>query len=122
MIYINSYTRMENKLSNANLYYDLNAMLDFVFNSDDARSSDVEITDSQVRNEQNGMLETETRIVREVKSNNDSKQNMRYDMLKTFIEVLENIEVDEDGLIPLSLGEKLVVNTMNVYGFLKESE
>lgn len=99
-------------------YYDINAMMDFVFNNEDARSSDVEITDSQVRNRDNGTFETESRVIREVKSANDQKQNMRYDMLKMFIEVLENMEIENN--IPLSLGESLVLNTMNAHGFLKQ--
>lgn len=109
------------KQVNNNIYLDLEAIMDFVFTDDGIRSSDVEITDNQVRNEETGVLETETRTVREIKSSDTNKQTLRYDMLKTFIEMLDAVEVDGD-VAPLTLGQHMVLNTMGTYGLIKEMQ
>ena len=106
------------KQVNENVYLDIDAIMDFVFTDDGIRSNDVEITDTQIRNE-DGVLETESRVVREVKSSDTNKQTLRYDMIKMFIEMLDNIETNEE-IAPLSLGQHVVINTMGTYGILKE--
>ena len=58
---------------NSNFIYDLDAIRDFIFGDANERSSDVEITETQVRGD-NGKLETESRITREVKSTNTNRQ------------------------------------------------
>ena len=103
---------------NSNLIYDLEGIKEFIFGNDDGRSSDVEITETQTRNEQ-GKLETETRITREVKSTDANKQTIRYDMIKMFIDILDNVELDQE-IAPLSLGQKMVLNAMVNYGLIKE--
>lgn len=103
----------------SNIYLDLEAIMDFVFTDDGIRSNDVEITDNQVRNEETGSLETETRTVREVKSSDTSKQTLRYDMVKMFIEMLDSVELNEE-IAPLTLGQHMVLNTMGAYGLVKE--
>jgi len=106
------------KKINSNLIYDLDAINSFIFNNNE-RTSDVEITETQTINPETNKLETNTRIVREVKSNDSSTSTLKYDMLKTFMDVLDNIEIDQD-LAPLSLGEKMVLNTMVSHGLIKE--
>jgi hypothetical protein len=108
------------KQINSNLIYDLDGIKDFIFGDDDGRSSDVEITETQVRNEK-GKLETESRITREVKSTDSNRQTIRYDMIKMFMDVLDNVEIDQE-IAPLSLGQKMVLNTMGSYGLIKEIE
>ena len=108
---------MSNKIQ-SNFIYDLDAIKDFIFN-DDVRSSDVEITESQVKNPETGKLETESRITREVKSNDGNRQTIRYDFLKMFMDVLDNVEIDQE-IAPLSLGQKMVLNTLGSYGLIKE--
>lgn len=105
---------------NSNLIYDLDGIKDFIFGNDDGRSSDVEITETQTRNEK-GKLETETRVTREVKSTDTNKQTIRYDMIKMFMDILDNVEIDQE-IAPLSLGQKMVLNTMGSYGLIKEIE
>jgi len=105
---------------NSNLIYDLDGIKDFIFGDDNGRSSDVEITETQVRNEQ-GKLETETRVTREVKSTDSNRQTIRYDMIKMFMDVLDNVEIDQE-IAPLSLGQKMVLNTMGSYGLIKQIE
>jgi hypothetical protein len=103
---------------NSNLIYDLDGIKDFIFGDDNGRSSDVEITETQVRNDK-GKLETETRVTREVKSTDSNRQTIRYDMIKMFMDVLDNVELDQE-IAPLSLGQKMVLNTMGSYGLIKE--
>ena len=88
------------------------------FADDGIRSNDVEITESQTRDD-DGKLITDSRITREVKSTDSNKQTIRYDIIKTFMEVLDNVEIEQDAT-PLSLGEKMVINTMGNYGLIKE--
>ena len=108
---------MANKI-NSNLIYDLDAINDFIFGNGESRSSDVEITETQVRNEQ-GQLEAQTKVTREVKSTDTNKQTMRYDLIKMFMDILDNVEIDQE-LAPVSLGQKMVLNTMGSYGLIKE--
>lgn len=105
---------------NSNLIYDLDGIKDFIFGNEDGRSSDVEITETQVRNEK-GKLETETRVTREVKSTDSNRQTIRYDMIKMFMDILDNVEIDQE-IAPLSLGQKMVLNTMGSYGLIKQIE
>lgn len=105
---------------NSDLIYDLDGIKNFIFGDDDGRSSDVEITETQTRNE-NGKLETETRVTREVKSTDSNRQTIRYDMIKMFMDVLDNVEIDQE-IAPLSLGQKMVLNTMGSYGLIKQIE
>ena len=109
--------QMANQI-NSNLIYDLDAINDFIFGNGESRSSDVEITETQVRNEQ-GQLEAQTKVTREVKSTDTNKQTMRYDLIKMFMDVLDNVEIDQE-LAPVSLGQKMVLNTMGSYGLIKE--
>lgn len=107
-----------NKQINSNLIYDLDAIKDFIFGDDGVRSSDVEITESQSLDD-DGKLVTDSRIIREVKSTDSNKQTIRYDIIKMFMDVLDNVEIDQE-ITPLSLGQKMVINTMASYGLLKE--
>lgn len=104
---------------NSNFIYDLDAIKEFIFNNDDGRSIDVEITESQARNEETGKLETESKITREVKSTDSNRQAISYDIIKMFMDILDNVEIDQE-IAPLSLGQKMVLNTMGSYGLIKE--
>ena len=104
---------------NSNFIYDLDAIKEFIFNNDDGRSIDVEITESQIRNEETGKLETESKITREVKSTDSNRQAISYDIIKMFMDILDNVEIDQE-IAPLSLGQKMVLNTMGSYGLIKE--
>ena len=104
---------------NSNFIYDLDAIKDFIFDNDDGRSSDVEITESQTKNETTGRLETDAKVTREVKSTDSNRQTIRYDIIKTFMDVLDNVEIDQE-IAPLSLGQKMILNTMGNYGLIKE--
>ena len=105
---------------NSNFIYDLDKIREFIFGEFNERTSDVEITETQVVDDK-GKLKTESKISREVKSANTNLQTVNYDIIKAFMETLENIEIDQE-LAPLSLGQKMVINTMANYGLIKEIE
>jgi hypothetical protein len=105
---------------NSNFIYDLDAIMDFVFGGTNERTSDVEITETQVKDD-NGKLETESRITREVKSKNNDRVQIRYDMLSKFIDILNDVEIDQD-IMPLSLTQQIILNTMAENGLLKEKK
>lgn len=108
-------------LINSDLIYNLDAINDYIFGDEaSVRDSDVEITETQVAGE-DGVLAPESKIIREVKSTDGSRQTIRYDMIKMFMDVLDNIEIDQE-LAPLSLGQKMVLNTMGSYGLIKQIE
>jgi hypothetical protein len=110
---------MNNEKLNSNIIYDLDAIREFIFGSDnEKRSSDVEITETQTGGD-DGKLETESKVIREVKSTDTNKQTISYDMIKLFMDVLDNVELDQT-IAPLSLGQKMVLNTLGSYGLIKE--
>ena len=104
---------------NKDYFYDLDAINDFIFN-DDTRGSDVEITVTQTT-KPGGNLGTDSMVSREVKTTDNNKQMVRFEIIKYFMESLENLTL-EDDVIPLSLGQNVVLNTMRGYGFLKNSK
>jgi len=105
---------------NSNFIFDLDAIRDFIFGGGiNERNCDVEITETQIKNSDTGKLETESKITREVKSANTNKQTISYDLVKMFIDILGDVEIDQE-LAPLSLGQKMVINTMANYGLIKE--
>ena len=107
------------KIFNKDYFYDLDAINDFIFN-DDTRGSDVEITVTQTT-KPDGNLGTDSMVSREVKTTDNNKQMVRFEIIKYFMESLENLTL-EDDVIPLSLGQNVVLNTMRGYGFLKNSK
>lgn len=109
--------KMDNIKFNENLAYDMDAIINFIFN-DDARDSSVEITESQVA-DGDGKLVTEGKVIHEVKSSDGNKCTIKYDMVKLFIDVINNVEVDQE-VMPLSLGERMILNTMVCQGMIKE--
>ena len=105
---------------NPNFIFDLDAIRDFIFGGgSNERNNDVEITETQIRNSDTGKLETESKITRDVKSTDTNKQTISYDLIKLFIDVLGDVEIDQE-LAPLSLGQKMIINTMANYGLIKE--
>lgn len=110
----------EGKL-NENLVLDLNEIKEFVFeeNTKTEKTHDNEITETYGLNE-DGKQELLTRVIHEVKGSDFSeKETIRYDMVKTFIGMLDNVELDTN-ITPMSLGQRMVLNTMINYGLIKE--
>ena len=102
---------------NENLSYDIDAMIDFIF-SEEARDSNVEITENQVVDE-NGKLLTTDKVIHEVKSIDSNKCTIKYDMIKLFVEFMNNAEFDQETT-PMTLGERMILNAMIDRGLIKE--
>lgn len=106
---------------NENLVLDLDSIKNFVFEEDEQKDKthDNEITETYGINEE-GKKELVNQVIHEVKGSDFSeKETIRYDMIKTFIGMLDNVEIDT-GLSPMSFGQRLVLNTMLNYGLIKE--
>ncbi len=99
------------------LYFDLDAINNYIFGDDDERQSAVEITEVQALAENGKDLVTVNKTIREVKESNDmtNKQTIRYDLIKMFIDILNDAEGME-----YSDGQKTIINTMANYGLIHE--
>jgi len=101
------------------LIYDINKICDFVFENQNDRTSDVEITENYIYDAQKEKMIPNTKTVKEVKVNDNTGQNtLRYDMLKMFIEILNEIEYED--LKNMTLGQKITLNTMEAYELIKD--
>ena len=105
----------------AKYYYDLEAINNYIFGEEEERSSSVEITEVQGLNNDTGEMITVQKTIREVKESSDMsvKQTTRYDMIKLFIDML-NEPNDEDTASGYSKGQETIMYTMMNYGLLKE--
>ena len=106
---------------NRKYYYDLEAINNYIFGEEEERSSSVEITEVQGLNADTNEMVTVQKTIREVKESSDMsvKQTTRYDMIKLFIDML-NEPIDDGGVSDYSLGQKTIMYTMMNYGLLKE--
>lgn len=110
----------ENNL-NENLVFDLNEIKDFIFEerSKTEKTHDNEITETYGLND-DGKQVLLNRVIHEVKGSDFSdNETIRYDIIKTFMGMLDNVELDT-SLAPMSFGQRTVLNTMINYGFIKE--
>ena len=91
-------------------------IMDFIFDSD-KRDSDSEITEVYVSDDDTKELMLSTKQLREVKGGDNSpKFTIRYDMLKTFLDLISDMDVNGAA----SFGENLIYNTMINEGFITE--
>lgn len=112
---------MEDGKLNDNSALDLNEIKEFVFeeNSKTEKTHDNEITETYGLNEK-GKQTLLSRVIHEVKGSDfTEKETIRYDLVKTFIGMLDNVELDTT-ITPMSLGQRMVLNTMINYGLIKE--
>ncbi len=101
-----------------NLYYDLNAIKDFVF-EEEGRNNDVEVTETLGMTDER-KLETISKVIREVKTSDfTNKQTIRYSIISSFIDILNDVDIDNE-LNPMTFGQQTVLNTMLTYGLIKE--
>ena len=104
-------------MKNNTFIFDINKIMDFVFENPEGRTNDVEITENFVYDEEEGKMMPSVKEVKEVKVNDFTSQNtIRYDMVKTFIEILDYIE-DENIM---TLGQNITFNTMQAYELIKD--
>lgn len=99
-----------------NLIYDINKMCDFIFGNPNDKTSEVEITENYKMSE-DGQMTLDNKTIKEVKVNDYTGQNtMRYDMIKMFIEILNDIESPK----VMTLGQNITLNTMEAYELIKD--
>lgn len=113
---------MDNNKLNENLVFDLDAIKQFIFEEDEnyATTHDNEITETYGLND-DGKQELLSKVVHEVKGSDFSdKETIRYDLFKSFLEVLGNVEIDNE-MTPMTLLERMVLNTLSGYGMIKDA-
>ena len=99
------------------LIFDINKITDFVFGNPNDRTNEVEITESFVFDKKLDKMIPNAKEVKEVKVNDNTGQNtIRYDMVKTFIDILDAVE-DTNAM---TLGQKITYNTMQAYELIKD--
>lgn len=97
--------------------YDINKITEFVFGNGE-RTSDVEITENYVYDDEKDKMVPSSKEVKEVKVNDYTAQNtIRYDLIKTFIDILDSVE---DPKV-MSLGQSITFNTMQAYEIIKDA-
>lgn len=103
--------------NNKNYVFNMDSMMEFVFDGEFDRTNDSEITETYINDEDSKELVLINKQLREIKgSENSAKFTIRYDLLKTFIETIITI----DNNAPSTLGEELVFNTMVSENLIKE--
>lgn len=86
---------------------DLENIINFIFSNNDSVSTDSEFVDVYSADEANNLILNQ-RQIREVKNGDaTSKNTIRYDLVKMFIEYLMDADFNEP-----SFGETVVLNTM----------
>lgn len=106
---------------NENFVLDLDAIKEFVFEElvQKEKSRDNEITETYGLDD-DGKKKLISQVMHEVKGSDFSEhETLRYDMIKTFLTMLDSVELDTE-LAPMSFGQRLVLNTMVNYGLIKE--
>lgn len=104
-------------MNNEQYIFDLNNITNFVFGNPNDKTNEVEITEHYIYDKDSKTMLPNTREVKEVKVNDYTGQNtIRYDMIKMFIDILDNIE---DPKV-MSMAQKITVNTMKAYELIKD--
>lgn len=102
------------------LYIDLEAIHEFVFKKDE----DARVVDAETIIDANGNVIQTTEVN---KDDSEKKENVRYDMVKAMLDVLYNTGVESiegnmgyiQDVNELSIGGKLIINTLQAHNFLK---
>lgn len=102
---------------NSPYIFDLDNITNFVFGNPNDKTSEVEITEHYTYDKDAKTMLPDTREVKEVKVNDYTGQNtIRYDMIKMFIDILDNIE---DPKV-MTMAQNITVNTMKAYELIKD--
>ena len=102
---------------NTNYIFDINKITEFIFSNQIDKTNEVEIVEQFVYDEDSGKMVPAMKDVKELKVNDFSTQNnIRYDMIKMFIEILDSVESEQT----MSLGQGITLNTMKAYELIKD--
>lgn len=97
--------------------FDINKIAEFVFGNQNDKTNEVEILEQFVYDDELCKMVPATKEVKEVKLHDFTAQNnIRYDMIKMFIEMLDGVENEAT----MSLGQGLIFNTMKAYELIKD--
>ena len=104
-------------MSNTPYIFDLNNITNFVFGNPNDKTNEVEITEHYTYDKDSKTMLPNTREGKEVKVNDYTGQNtIRYDMIKMFIDILDNIE---DPKV-MSMAQNITLNTMKAYELIRD--
>lgn len=107
----------EIKINGSEYYFNINKVCDF-FDTAGKNDKEKEIVDNYEQDDE-GSLQLSTKIIREFSSPNSSQfDNIKYDLLKTFIIQIITYASTEVDIDKMPLGTRLAFNTMVEEGFL----
>ncbi len=99
-----------------NFVLDLERIFQFVFESDNDKNVDSELTELYVMDDETNQLSLSSKQIREMKSGEiNNKQTIRYDMVKFLLTSLLSMSEEE-----VTVGETIMLNTMFREGIIKE--
>lgn len=102
-------------INKKNYILNIEKIFEFVF-SDDERIKDSEIVETYIEDETTNNLVLANKQLRELKGgDNSSKQTLRYDMIKMYIDILSEYEAGHPTLI-----ENMIFDTMIANEFIIE--
>lgn len=102
---------------NTNYIFDINKITEFIFSNQIDKTNEVEIVEQFIYDEDSGKMVPATKDVKELKVNDfNTQNNIRYDMIKMFIEILDSVESEQT----MSLGQGITLNTMKAYELIKD--
>lgn len=96
----------------SNFTINIDNLIDFIFEGSDDRTTDSEITETYVMDDDTKKMDVINKQVREVKGDKDNspKDTIRYDLFKTFLTILNDSDFKETGMLTLS--ESMVFNSL----------
>lgn len=96
--------------------FDINKIAEFVFGNPNDKTNEIEINENFRYDTEKNKWVPDTKQTTEVKTNDYTGQNnIRYDMIKMFIEILDSVE---DTKI-MTMSQKLALNTLQAYELIK---
>ena len=105
-----------------NMYYNLDKIIEFVFGEGgNKRNCDVEITESFTFDRETNQYTNDVKSVREVKTSDVTGQTTRYELIRTMMDLLNEIPLNDDNEPEVvTLGHRIAINTLEGYGFVTE--
>jgi hypothetical protein len=100
--------------------FNLEKILEFVFNQIKNKNTESEITEVYEQSVNSSKLEPRSKSIRQLKTNgNDNQEGTKYDMIKSFMEIINEYEINNPDNPP-TIGQKTVLNTLLSYGFMQD--
>lgn len=111
----------DSELVSKNYVLNLKKVFEFILDGSGKRNNESEITEIYAVDDDTTEMNLVNKQLREIRNNDLSQeQTIKYDFFKNMLDSLS--QVDTEGEIPLSFGEKLSINTMIANEFLIEKQ